>query len=564
MKRKVTDDNPSCNKRIRHESLYRLGDLFPQDPEIKSNGYDIGFNFLKLNIDYDKALAEKDLEKMALYANEIYRCIEDSYQKFSAFISNNLLEKRIKNISLKDYLTLIKSQIEAARYYSVHPREVMEIVLIKLAFLRDLSKTYDFKCMEDPTREVGCIYLRDELDGLAYELLDLDKQIKKGRVLWEDLPLESTAEMLLYYFNKIEWVKTFMAILDNEGCIVKDAIVNDSLFEMVANAPGYPAANIGGNEFFNPQQSSDYFYHLKNISDQEKTRLRDAYISHVMTLSLTEDPVYLKKEIGTGLLGVKAISQESYEQFIQNNKVLPFCSNTGIIGFSVWLTAVFNDYLPVGFGVNPPGFHANYYQKQSLWSARHDYIHNQSSVLRLKENMPELYESLKEIFYSLPHSMYNEADIKSDIIMIFFIINDLISHFSDCKWLSFQKVKELIDLNTMGIKEGLAKASQEGYQSYVQRYLHKKTEPKPRKPFSIDDFEVMTTLINSFTVFHTIDFVKPLQNIGYHFFKTNDKKPWKSAAALRHNFTLLLENFAQRHASLFMLEENSPAFNACD
>ena len=238
---------------------------------------------------------------------------------------------------------------------------------------------------------------------------------------------------------------------------------------------------------------------------------------------------------------------------------MPFFSPNGSVGFNTILCAVFNDYLPVGFGTLPLPVHTNYHQQQAYWTARHDYGHCFNRVLTMKNDHPDFFNYCKNIYFGLFQEMQageiDEKTLKKELLVLFFMVYELGG--SNVYRDSIER--QIID-RTRDMEQGLSYGNSNSDYYYIGRALYsatnyntrKKLAKSERSAISQKDKEEMKSGLNYLTVLETADFVKPLKDLGYPFPDDVNKRPWKAAPGLRKGLLAIFEDFNQRHPDFFV------------
>lgn len=381
--------------------------------------YDKKFSTVEACINYDKAIAAGNIDLATELQNEIYGILDEAFAEFSKeIVQEEHVHFKLMDKTVGENLLSVEQQIHDAKKANKNPRELLELVLIKLTLLRDLARL-----------------------GTRYDL----------------------------------------------------------------------AGDI----------------HALSVTQGLSP---DEYLQRILELPLVLDTQEIKKEIGPGLP-----SPIPYQDYALNTQVLPVFSRNGSMGFNSILYAIFNGYLPVGFGVNPLPVHVNYHEQEAFWTARHDYGHCFNRVLA---HSPEFFNQCKDIYFSLfGERTNNEIDdntFKKELLMLFFIVYE-------CSYTPGQSksVENIIKERTTLPEESRFKTT---------LFKRKELPKHEREPLPVNT----QTSLKRATILETVDFIKPLQDLGYTFPKseTLKNKPWKAAAGLRSALIDILDGFAERHPEL--------------
>ena len=405
------------------------------------NLYDSKFTTIIACTNFDKAIIAGNEKNVEAYRQDIYKIVDQAYIDFSkkilqGFVDVNINEMDIEGKTVKEYLEQLGVQISDAKENKKNPRELLELVLIKLVILNDLSK------------------------------------IESGSVDFPNSPHEYSPKFNLNWKKGILWSQT-------------------------------------------------------------------DYVKELMDMPFTRDTKEIKEFIGAGIS-----SPGEAHDYPSNDRVLPIYSKTGNMGFNSILYCIFNDYYPVGFGIEPYPVHANYHRQQSFLIARHDYGHSLSRVGLVKKENPEFFNQCKAIYQDLFEernaNKIDEQTFKKELLMLFFIVYESGYHPKNT---SHKSVEDIVIERTKPVTD------------YSETYIGKslfdrKKTPKPRENIP----EHLKWKINSLTVLETIDFVKPFQNIGYPLVEKTEssakKKPWKAAPYLRECWLDILKGFQDRHPDM--------------
>lgn len=254
----------------------------------------------------------------------------------------------------------------------------------------------------------------------------------------------------------------------------------------------------------------------------------------VMEAPLTMNISQFKKILGN--FSSPPCDKKNLNKLFTNDNVLPVFSNNGSMGINTILFAVFNGYLPVGFGVNATPVHTNYHESESFWTARHDYGHCFNRVL---EQDPEIFNALKKLYFNLfqerSSGEISDATFKTEILMIFILTYELTGNI----YPNYSDVEVELRKRTTLASET----------NYGPALFQRKQLPKDqREPLNES---VLHTL--SETVLETIDMVSVLRDLGYSMpeEKTIQNKPWKAANDLRKALLTILDDFKKRHPDLY-------------
>ncbi|MBA2710315.1 MAG: hypothetical protein H0U57_06980 [Tatlockia sp.] len=495
--------------------------------------YDKNFRFLELCIGYDQAKKESNTQMADKYAAEIYDKIDEAYLEFAKSIEKGLAGKIIGNISLGDYLKSIGNQIHEAKLNKKHPRELMEIALIKLSILKDLSRMYEFSAIENSDREIGKIYIDLLPEGLNYEVIGMDGVLHRAVILLKDLP------------NFVDWKITemkedpsfcriFLDFLLKAGHVVDNATLNQNRLSEVATYSPIVKAKKSQKE---PQCSWQEFE-------------LNLFIPQILNFPIIEETKYFRKELGWAFLspGPAHYSTASYQE---SEAIIPFFSTNGSLGYNTILGALFSGYLPVGFGVEPSKVHSNYYQKQSYWTARHDYGHCFLRVLKMKNEFPDFFNACKSIYFKLFEdkdiNLIDEKTFQKDLLTLFIIVYEIGSDK-----VSYDLIKETLIDRAKTIEDCNNSAFIYPYSNSLEVYLQRKQMEKSlRPPLCKIEKDKLKEDISILAIIDSIDFIKTFKDLDYQFDEDINKRPWKAAPVLRQASLELLDGFNQRHPELF-------------
>ncbi|MCL5272288.1 MAG: hypothetical protein M1486_03070 [Gammaproteobacteria bacterium] len=394
------------------------------------NLYDSKFSTIIACSNFDKAMELGNESEIEICRQDVYKIVDEAYTDFS----RQILQGDVDEITRK-WLLQIGDQITNAKNIKKNPRELLELVLIKLVILIDLSK-------------VG---------GFSGDLTDLP----------------------------------------------------------IADSSGYQL----------------------NILTQAD------YVRELMDMPLTQDTNVIKKLIGTGIA-----SKGPAKNYLTIDRIMPIYSKSGNMGFNSVLYCLFNDYYPVGFGIEPYPVHANYHSQEAFAIARHDYNHALIRAGGLKEKNPEFFNQCKaiyqDLFEEIKANKIDEQTFKKELLMLFFIVYETSYNPNNA---SRDSLKSKIYSRTKSFDP---KPLSEHSGDYVVRTLfERKKTPKPRPPIP----DHVKDIINQRTILETIDFVKPFQNLGYKLdIKESSikERPWKAADYLQKCWLDILKGFEERHPDI--------------
>ncbi len=507
--------------------------------------YDKNFRHLEYCIDYDEALEEENNKKADIAREKIYEVIDQAYKEFSYSIESGIADKRMRDSTLREYLELVGEQIKEAKKANKHPRELLEIALIKLSILKDLSRSYVVGELTDVERVPGKIYIKNtDKNFFEYELIGLDGELKKEKILWADLPAnfrENTNTL-----DKSTWLPALLEITSAAGYTVKGGAWNvESELNNVAWVSPINGANIA----------------TRKEGDPPYDRI-GTYVNHIMNLPLTLNTSDIKKEIGKGGLSPISENDNAYNNYMQNPSVLPFYSDNGTLGYNTILCAIFNNYLPVSFGLNPTAVHTNFFAQQSFGTARHDYGHCFYRVQNLKDKHPEFFENCREMYFELfkqrKNNMIDENTFKKELLVLFLIVFELGGNY-----VNESKIRNVIIERTRDLEESASYYEDSGHMNEIMRfntylsYKEHKQHKTDRPALSKQEKEKAHAALNQMTIMDTIDFVKPLQDLDYPFPDIIQKKPWKAGPSLRKSLLEMFDEFNTRHPDFYSLKKNS-------
>lgn len=119
------------------------------------NTYDKEMSAVLINLRFDKALEKGTNTEVAALRTQLYELIDKAYVLFYDYILFNEHQKTDRQTFITSYLKLIHLQIEEAKSANIHPRELLNLVLIKLSMLRDLSKNESVTGFKEMTLEAN-------------------------------------------------------------------------------------------------------------------------------------------------------------------------------------------------------------------------------------------------------------------------------------------------------------------------------------------------------------------------------------------------------------------------
>jgi hypothetical protein len=504
--------------------------------------YDKNFRFLESCIKYDEAIKQNNINEANELRQKLYLIMDSAYKEFSeAIIKNGMTDKMVGSYSLREYINLVGKQIQEAKLAGKHPRELMEIALIKLSILKDLSRMYEILPPSNTTNRVlGKIYIEKSHEGLAYEVISLDGELKKGIISWNDFPgIDSKEELSVLIRDSHSFCQMLLDQTSKVDHTLKNGTSWQSPIREVANS-----SPLIHNEQRSGKQSRE-----DHCSNQEYEI--NKFVQHIILFPIIDETKKFRQEIGPGFSAPRNYMDARAYQDIQS--IIPFFSTNGSIGYNTILCAVFNDYLPVGFGINSLKVHAGYHQMQAYWLARHDYGHCFNRVIGLKKNFPDVFDQCKNIYFELFNEIkskkIDETTFKKELLVLFLMVYEVGNE------LSYDSIKKTIEGRTRDIEQTRNDLWQtaHGPEKLLVDYVDRKKANKTDRPF-LDKIQknIIREEISILTVIESIDFVKPLAELGYEFPADLAKRPWKAAPVLRQALLELFEDFNRRHPNLFL------------
>lgn len=541
----------------------RVSDLI--DPNLKEKDiekynktirlWDKGFEQVTLHRLYDEAIKKGDEIAAKELRKKIYEALDVAYIKFAtAILKEGIPFKTICGKTTGDWLEIIKIQMNNAKNTTIdkHPRDVIEFVLIKLSILRDVSRIYEFDTTDASERIAGKVYI--DLKSLHPSAEDIMKD--KGAT------------------HKIRYETKDINNVLVEGFIVAATIVprlfsSDITEKATENFPKCYHVFLRktaemGHTIKNPISKkyiiSVYIAAASSCEDEPHTKSFENYLNHILTKPLLENTALVRKAIGPGfhtLVGKNKMEDALYlENYASNHAILPQYSSNGSMGINAMLYAIFCGYLCVGYGENPLSVHGNLFEKQAYATARHDYVH--AIIWLLPKLGSGLFNSLRNVYFNLPHEYaerkIDEKTLKKELIVLFYLVNE--------HSIESQKSYQWLELTTMTHTRGIDESNMEidpESRNFALLYKQRKMLDKEKRlPLDSTQYllqpyykKAAKDNIFSHTVSLTIDWVKPLQEIGYEFPGTIGKMPWEAASVLRKALLTLLTDFRERRPECF-------------
>lgn len=547
----------------------RVSDLI--DPNLKEKNiekynktiglWDKGLEQVILHRLYDEAIKKGDEIAAKELRKKIYGALDVAYTKFAtAILEEGIPFKTIGGKTTGDWLEIIKNQINDAKNTTIdkHPRDVIEFVLIKLSILRDVSRIYEFDSTDASERIAGKVYI--DIKSLHLSIVIMKDRGATHKIRYETIGLNNTL------------VEGFITAAHLNPRLFKQEIIGEAPqnFPMCYHDFLRKTAEMG-HTIKNPISKkyiiSVYLAAAFYCKDEPYTKSFESYLSHILTKPLSENTALIRKTIGPGfhtLVGKNEMEDALYlERYASNHAILPQYSSTGSMGINAMLYAIFCGYLCVGYGEKPLSVHGDLFEKQAYATGRHDYVH--AIIWLLPKLGSGLFNALREVYFNLFNEFaerkIDEITLKKELIVIFYLLNE---HSIESQK-SYQMLEYTTLINTRGIHDShheIAPESNDFAFFYKQRKMLNKKEREPLDPKSpLKSSYYKKTAKNdilSHTVSLTIDWVKPLQEIGYEFPGTIGKMPWEAASVLRNALFTLLEDFRERHPECF---NTLPYFN---
>lgn len=209
-----------------------------------------------------------------------------------------------------------------------------------------------------------------------------------------------------------------------------------------------------------------------------------------------------------------------FNDYAKVNNIIPVFSQNGSIGFNTILFAYFNDYYPVGFSANPLPVHGGVFGHQSVATTNHDYFHALAKVLALRNEHPDTFEQYKTVYHQIflqkQSGQLDDITFKKDLLILFFLLHEI--HYApndaDDDVITIIKQKTLSphesDYNFSGMNDDV---------------------------------------LNQRLILGSIDFIKPLQELGYHF-EHQAPELWRNATSIRAALLEMLQGFHTRHPEI--------------
>jgi hypothetical protein len=425
---------------------------------------------------------------------EMHKLIDEAYQDFySAIMSGEYF-----NDAIAKYLNSLKQEIEAIKKEKSISREIIEVACIKLAMLRDLPYGMPISGMNKHSiyaGYLGIILLPENKKN------DINLRLPKPSEIDKNIMKEND-EGFLYACKSGGEIQ----VINSER--IRKTLSQSTISELIKSQPDLSFSNAP-----------------TIIANEEFTRKVVSLSGFTPYLDIPlEDVKAFKNGIGTMSSPILEMNYPAVDN------ILPIYSRNGSMGINTILFCIFNGYLPVGFGSNPHPVHARIFSNQCVSTAQHDYGHALTRVLGLYNDDPETFTKYKQtyqdIFKQRIENKIDDIAFKKDLLILFFLVNELA--YSPKR--NNQPVSKII--------ESRAKPLEQADDFFKQMATEVELYGK----------EQVDSILNNL-VLETIDFKKPLEQLGYTI-KYDPEKLWESAGDIQASLLDALNGFMKRHPNV--------------